>query len=53
MNVNNWPNAELSSKLMAVAGFAYLPFSNQSLATLWRHFAFNGHEREKAQKIAL
>ncbi|MDO8448723.1 MAG: hypothetical protein Q7T10_07940 [Rhodoferax sp.] len=52
MTDRNWP-AEVSFKLMAAAEFAYLHFPNQSLATLWRHFAFNGDEREKAQKIAL
>jgi len=41
-----------SGRWRAAAKFAYLPFSNQSLATLCRHLAFNGYEREKAQKIA-
>ncbi|WP_157979224.1 hypothetical protein [Rhodoferax ferrireducens] len=50
MIVGFWPNAELSSKLTAAAEFAYIPFSNQSLATLWRQLSFNGYEREKRRK---
>jgi hypothetical protein len=29
-----------------------LPGTRQTLATLWRHLACNGYQREKAQKIA-
>jgi hypothetical protein len=38
---------------VAAAAFVYLRFSNQTLATRWRHLAFKGYPREKAQKIAL
>jgi len=47
------PNANVSYKLMAAVAFVYVRFSNQTLATLWRHFAFKGYQREKTQKIAL
>ena len=45
-----WPNADVSSKLMAAAEFVYLPFSNQTIATLWHHLAFKGYPRKKRRK---
>jgi hypothetical protein len=38
---------------MAAAEFAYLRFSNQTLATPLASSAFKSYQREKAQKIGL